>query len=149
MSRSLMTIKSEILTYLKGGRATITVLNTRTDKRYTYKVKAKRVDGKIQSCYTIKVMTGSDNVKDYTTLGYIPSVGRQNIRKFPGQKIGFDDVRSQGFSWLWNQLHSDKPLPSTVQIWHEGSCSYCGRKLTVPESVSRGVGPECWDKYCS
>lgn len=149
MSRSIMTDKADILKYLMGGRATITVLNTKTNTRYTYKVKARRVDGKIRSCYTIKVMTGSDNVKDYSTIGYIPSVGQQNIRKSKGQTIGFSDVRSQGFSWLWNQLHSEKPLPSFVQVWHEGSCSYCGKKLTVPTSISRGIGPDCWDKYCS
>ena len=27
--------------------------------------------------------------------------------------------------------------------WHEGRCGRCGRKLTVPESIEAGYGPEC------
>jgi hypothetical protein len=25
------------------------------------------------------------------------------------------------------------------------ACSLCGRKLTEPESIKRGIGPECWE----
>ena len=28
-----------------------------------------------------------------------------------------------------------------------GRCCCCGKLLTVPESVERGVGPVCWDNY--
>jgi hypothetical protein len=28
-------------------------------------------------------------------------------------------------------------------VWHEGSCARCGKKLTVPESIESGFGPEC------
>lgn len=30
-----------------------------------------------------------------------------------------------------------------VEVWHEGSCGRCGRKLTVPSSIETGLGPEC------
>lgn len=33
-----------------------------------------------------------------------------------------------------------------VEVWHEGSCGRCGRKLTVPESIANGLGPECAEK---
>lgn len=28
-------------------------------------------------------------------------------------------------------------------VHHEGQCGRCGRKLTVPESIEHGIGPEC------
>jgi hypothetical protein len=31
-------------------------------------------------------------------------------------------------------------------VHHEGKCGRCGRKLTVPESVKSGFGPECAGK---
>ena len=40
-------------------------------------------------------------------------------------------------------LTTKAALPKTVEVWHEGICGRCGRKLTVPESVERGLGPEC------
>lgn len=29
---------------------------------------------------------------------------------------------------------------------HSGNCGFCGRKLTDPESVKRGIGPDCLGK---
>lgn len=34
-------------------------------------------------------------------------------------------------------------LPDIQKIWHQGCCSACGRKLTDPESIERGLGPVC------
>jgi hypothetical protein len=36
-------------------------------------------------------------------------------------------------------------LGRLLEVWHEGRCGRCGRALTVPESVERGIGPECWE----
>jgi len=30
-----------------------------------------------------------------------------------------------------------------LEIWHEGRCGRCNRKLTVPASIALGIGPEC------
>lgn len=35
---------------------------------------------------------------------------------------------------------------SRLQVWHEGRCGRCGRKLTVPSSIETGLGPECAGK---
>jgi hypothetical protein len=37
-------------------------------------------------------------------------------------------------------------MPDGVVIWHEGRCGRCGRRLTVPESIESGYGPECIGK---
>jgi hypothetical protein len=34
-------------------------------------------------------------------------------------------------------------LPKGLKVHHEGRCCRCGRKLTVPESIETGLGPEC------
>lgn len=34
-------------------------------------------------------------------------------------------------------------LPNIDRLWHEGRCSACGRRLTDPESIERGLGPVC------
>ena len=53
------------------------------------------------------------------------------------------DMRARAFEWLWRMLKSAKPLPPTFEFWHEGRCGKCGKKLTTPESIERGLGPEC------
>jgi hypothetical protein len=37
-------------------------------------------------------------------------------------------------------------LPPDAEVMHEGRCACCGRPLTVPESIERGIGPDCWEK---
>jgi hypothetical protein len=34
-------------------------------------------------------------------------------------------------------------LPEFVEVWHEGHCGKCGKRLTVPSSIENGLGPEC------
>lgn len=33
-----------------------------------------------------------------------------------------------------------------AHLKHSGRCKVCGRLLTDPTSVERGVGPDCWAK---
>lgn len=33
-----------------------------------------------------------------------------------------------------------------IRVLSSGACAICGRKLTTPESIDRGIGPECWGK---
>lgn len=38
------------------------------------------------------------------------------------------------------------PLDQQAEVFISTSCSYCGKRLTDPVSVERGVGPECYGK---
>ena len=54
-----------------------------------------------------------------------------------------DDVKARGFAWFWRSLNSGRDFPAGFEFWHEGRCARCSRRLTVPESISSGFGPEC------
>lgn len=47
------------------------------------------------------------------------------------------------FVWIWTRVHSELALPSNVEVWHEGSCCFCAKRLTVPASIELGMGPDC------
>jgi hypothetical protein len=51
------------LTFILAGKATFTIRNTITGKRYTYKVTAP--DQENQSLRFVKVLVGSDNENNY------------------------------------------------------------------------------------
>ena len=44
------------------------------------------------------------------------------------------------------QLATKARIPEHLEIFHEGRCCACGRKLTTPESILSGIGPECAKK---
>jgi hypothetical protein len=56
--------------------------------------------------------------------------------------IPSDDVRARGFAWFWKTLNGGT-FPATFEFWHEGRCAACARRLTVPQSIATGFGPEC------
>jgi hypothetical protein len=133
--------------YLRAGRATITLVSLRTGARFTYRVSTPTdrntgepaTDGTLM----VSVLTGSDNTSSYTWLGRVVReifyVGRKNPK--PGE-IRKDAPCSVAFEFAWKALLRGE-IPTGLEIWHEGRCGRCGRKLTVPTSVARGFGPEC------
>ena len=57
-------------------------------------------------------------------------------------RVGEDAPSARAFRWIWSRFVSDKDF-APAEFWHEGRCGRCGRKLTVPASIERGLGPVC------
>lgn len=124
---------NDIKTFIFAGNAIFTITNTNTGNRFTYKVR-KSKDNEI---YFVSVLTGSDNTNDYSFIGYIKNGLFNSSKK---SRITSDSTSFKVFNWLIFNLNK---IPSIVQVFHEGKCGRCGRKLTTPESIQRGLGPEC------
>jgi len=121
----------------------------------------------------VSVLTGPCNGEDYQYLGTIfparyadePAVVYQHGRK---SRIGEDAPSAKGIAWFVRHLgrllslrqelaNADmfaKPeveaniakvetVLNQLLYYHEGRCGRCARRLTVPESIINGIGPEC------
>lgn len=124
--------------FVLAGNATITLRSLKTETHLTFRIRQPK--GK--DVHFVSVLTGSDNESNYTFLGTIFPNG--TYKQSHKSKIG-DAISAAGFDWFWKAMQHDV-LPDTLQVWHEGSCGRCGRKLTVPESIASGIGPECAKK---
>lgn len=142
-----------LLDFVLAGRADFTVENSATGGRFTFRVCAPRketeaggevIDHEAKVRF-VKVLTGADNSSDYEFLGTVFLDG--NVYR-PGKKsrISSDAPSSRAWAWFWGRLAQGRDLPESLNVWHEGRCARCGRKLTVPESVASGYGPECRGK---
>ena len=120
-----------------SGNATLTLQSQKTGARFTYRIRAKD-DGKI---YFISLLNGPDNENDFAYLGHIRPAELQysHGRK---SKISAEAPSARAFAYFWEGIRRGK-IARDLEIWHEGRCGRCGRKLTTPESLSRGIGPEC------
>ena len=125
-----------IRAYIEGGNATVTLRDIEEDIGYTYKI--KQVRGEDEKFF-IAFLKGPDNESDFTYIGMMVDGWFRATRS---SKLSIDSLPSKLFIQLLDGLHEGQ-LPVSLEVWHEGKCARCGRKLTVPESIESGFGPEC------
>jgi Family of unknown function (DUF6011) len=136
--------------FMRAGNATVTLVSKKTGARFTYRVSEARdkETGKRTGDGTlfVGVLRGADNTSDYGYLGRISRDVFWQGRKYPkADDISANAPSALAFAWAWRKLASGD-MPEALEIWHEGKCGRCGRKLTVPSSIASGFGPECIGK---
>jgi hypothetical protein len=128
-----------IKTFFYAGRATVTLKNSNTGNRFTYRVTTPQ-DHDGNPPYFVKLMTGPDNETSFTFIGTI--FDKKTYRHSAKSKISINTISSRLMGAFVEFLAAGK-TPKGLEVWHEGRCGKCGRKLTVPESIQNGLGPEC------
>lgn len=122
--------------FFEGGKAIFTVFNNKGE-HITYKIRKKG-----DSPFFVSLLTGPDNYRNYTYIGlYIPSW--KAIKLTEKSKLLPESKPVKVFNWAVQQVWENHSLPEGYGIVHENKCCRCGRKLTTPESVENGIGPEC------
>ena len=99
---------------------------------------------------TVKIATGKDGVTRWVSLFFGTDNERErDYRSFgrinrDGQVIVFQSLRQDGFyERLANLLNHPERFADRLEFLFEGRCRRCNRKLTNPESIESGIGPEC------
>jgi hypothetical protein len=138
-----ITKAQDAVAFITAGNAYFTLRSTVTGVRYTYRVNPpKDQDTRWGKKYFVALLSGPDNTADYTYLGML----QDNVfRLTRASKMTADSKPVVAFKWTWERLVMGV-FPKGLEVWHEGRCGRCGRKLTVPESVEAGIGPECAGK---
>jgi hypothetical protein len=128
---------ADVKTYTLAGHATLTLTSQRSGARYTFKVsRAKK-----NELWLVGLLTGPDNESDYNYVGVINGTFKTTAKS----RYRDDSVPVRAFRYFWQHVDAGR-MPPEVEIRHCGHCGRCGRTLTVPESVDRGIGPECASK---
>jgi hypothetical protein len=128
-----------------GGNATFTVESKKTGEHKTFKIRQTKPSPQFPNqSFMVSLLSGSDNETSYSYIGITnPLDGNLRLTKASKRTANSSDVIT--FNWLMKHLFTDKTLTNAV-VHHVGKCGCCGRTLTVPESIERGIGPECWNK---
>jgi hypothetical protein len=148
-----------LLMHVLAGKSILTCRSRKTGERYTFRFSRPDAEpgkkrpiwvsiyGGPQGSYTA---TGGER-RNWSFLGTIwPGTNEDptfRYRHSPKSKLPSDDKAARGAVWVAQHLHlmADKLLEQ-AEWWHEGVCGRCGRRLTVPESIATGFGPECAGK---
>lgn len=125
--------------FMLGGNAYLTLRSLKTQTRYTYRVKKARD----RNLWFVSTLFGPSNTSEYA---YVGTISEGTFRLTVKSRFNHDSPQAQAFAWAWAFLNAHQRVPTTLELWHEGRCGCCGRKLTVPESIEAGFGPECIKK---
>ena len=110
------------------------------DTHYTYRIRAPRSG----SVLWIDLLTGPDNVGSYTYIATLyPTTGDVRNRKDSAADNSMP-VRlvRRVIRRVWDSQQTAIADAGFV-LRHAGKCCRCGRRLTHPESLESGWGPEC------
>jgi hypothetical protein len=122
-----------------AGNATMTLQSGATGVHYTYKI-TKHKDS--DNLYFVRLLHGPDNEEDYQYIGcYYSDTEYFNAAKPWKERPQHAWPASlRAIKYFFEHINN---IPDNLFVYHEGRCGKCGRKLTTPESIERGFGPEC------
>jgi len=134
-----VTDAGDVYQYITGGRGAFTLLSLTTGTRFTYKISTT----KNRHPFFVSLLTRPDNETGYEYLGTIFNTdGTLVYRSTPKSRIAAGAQSNKAISWFLTAINKGV-MPEQVAFFHEGRCGRCGRKLTTPESIKRGLGPHC------
>ena len=147
MQGQLKTLET-VKTFMLAGNATLTLVSKVSGNRFTYKVRDPKDDEpRNVSMHFVSVLNGSDNENDFQYIGQVRSgVNGQRYEHGRKARISCDTPSAKAFNWFAHKILAESRLPDNIEVWHEGKCCRCGRKLTVPSSIENGIGPDCAEK---
>jgi hypothetical protein len=123
-----------------AGNATVTFENVSKGTHVTYKVSnVPDSEGK----FFVSILSGNDNETNYS---YVGLVNQGTGSFYPSKKLNPETKSVKAFDYIYTRILKTGQLSTDVRVYHSGQCCRCGRKLTTPESVKNGLGPECIKK---
>jgi hypothetical protein len=131
--------------YCLAGKATLTLRSAKTGARFTYRVKQIK---DAPTKWFVSLLSGPDNTADYVYLGLLVNNYGQGYRLnlTAKSKMRDDSAPVVAFRYFAKEVLCQGRMPKSLEVFHEGRCGRCNRLLTVPESVERGIGPECFNR---
>lgn len=128
-----------------GFYGRVTISNSEGTHR-TFQIRLQAKDAKFApGASFVSLLTGPDNTSDYTGFAFV-SQGRVNVWR---------SKRKPEFLYYAKMVeeflgcpHDERLILGEREYWVsiEKLCAICGRTLTTPESIERGVGPVCMEK---
>jgi hypothetical protein len=123
--------------FMLAGNAHVTFQSRRTGTRFTYRIQQGEALPNRKPPHFVAILTGPDH---YEYLGCI--WGRRAYAHGQKSRVAIDAPSAVAFAWAWAKLSAGQ-MPPELEVWHEGRCGKCGRRLTTPESCATGLGPIC------
>jgi hypothetical protein len=131
----------DIKNFIFAGNAVFTIESVKTGKWFTFEINKPKDNDKL---FFVSVLRGPNNTDDYTYVGVVDKYDSNfSFRLTKGSKLTEETTCVQAFKVFINNLQKNYITPN-MNFYHMGYCGRCGKALTTPLSVERGIGPVCF-----
>lgn len=93
----------------------------------------------------LKYLRGADNDTDFEGCAFVTGQTLVMWKRFRGGAL--EETMRRAIAILKNGTVEDRLTAMEAYAMRSGRCAACGRTLTVPTSLHRGLGPTCAEKY--
>lgn len=116
----------------------LTIRSLRTGAHRTFKLCTQPADAEFApGARVVSMLTGPDNETDYRGFAFLRPDGRIAVwKKYCG------DTSWVQYATMLERLDAHVQVGNLTVEWST-SCRRCNRRLTTPESIELGIGPEC------
>lgn len=128
----------DIRDYIHGGHGVVT-LEAPSGEYYTYCFKKPHAEDKFKEGTLFAYCIEGKNQYNYVGMYDLKSFRRTTHSDYEE-----DSPQFKGAKYIIYMSLKDFNTP--MKLYHEGVCCLCGKKLTKPESIERGIGPECFKR---
>jgi hypothetical protein len=136
---------ADALDFIFSGKAVVTLTSAATGTHFTLKLSVPK-DNEDNDFFFVNHLFGPDNSwnGDWAFLGCV-AVKPTGTTLFAGRKGKPDAPSFKALAWTLKHLAAGS-IPETLTIQHNDQCGRCGRELTNPTSIAKGIGPTCAGK---
>ena len=126
--------------YITGGNSTFTIYSAKLNKRYTYHILKDPI---MVNRYIVSVMYGNDNEDLKGSFRFL-GLFYEDSMTLKVNSIGvYKQDAAQMLDYFLSVVDNKRKWPTTCEFYPSQKCIKCGRLLTTPESITRGIGPDC------
>lgn len=131
--------------FVFAGRSVFTLENKETNNYITFKIARFKKKGVIvPNQFLVHSKVLNDATAGYQFLGLL-NLEKKYFKPWGSLRLKKDYLGYITFYWLMRNLENLEVFPK-LEIYHEGRCAHCGMPLTVPISIDRGIGPDCYEQ---
>lgn len=153
MQQTLLMAGAASLSHAARGprvhNGTYTIRNRVTGDHRTYRIKTQKDDARFAPGKRIlQILTGPNNERDFTGVAFLDDDRvyvwtKKRGTQFEVLATMFYAIVTNAFLNAANRTPEWSRWQDRYEVLIEGTCVRCNRKLTHPESITSGIGPEC------
>lgn len=131
-----------IYRYCMGEQGVVTLQNPTNLKHHTYLFKKPAELNAFPEDVRFVYAVHNGN-----KLFYVGMIEQDKFRITRASRFGNHTEIVRGAYFIMRMMRDPKTLEQ-MDLYHQGVCCMCGRKLTSPKSIEFGIGPKCRKRIC-